>query len=228
MDINKARKNLLAHLHLLPAPVQADVEFMLGEFDAAVRELEELKRNAAIQSKVEDLPHEIWRDVVGYEGLYMVSNYGRVKSFYGIGEKLLTPSVNKGGYAFVVLTDINKVRKSLKVHTLVARAFLPNPENKPVVHHRDSNRINNRVENLEWVTYRENTAYASQKGSYDKKRGCDSPFAKLTEKDVRYIREHYRSRSHEFGSNALARKFKVNKNTILNVVGHITYENVNR
>lgn len=68
MDINTSRKNLLAHLHLLPAPVQADVKFLLEKFDAAVREPEELNRNMAVQNKVEDLPHEVWRDIAGYEG----------------------------------------------------------------------------------------------------------------------------------------------------------------
>ena len=225
MNMVEAKKNLLEHFHLLPEPVQADVKFLLEKFDATVRELKEIERNATSWNSIESLPHEIWRDVVGYEGLYQVSNIGRVKSFYSLGERLLTPSSNKSGYMYVVLTK-DGVRKSCKVHTLVARAFLPNPENKPVVHHKDSNRSNNRVENLQWVTHQENTAYAVQKGSYDKEGGCDSPFAKLTEEDVRYIRKHYRSRSHEFGSNALARKFGVCKNTILNVVGHITYENV--
>ena len=226
MNINKARKNLLAHLHFLPEPVQADVQFLLEKLDTTVRELNEIKRNVAIQNKVENLPHEIWRDVVGYEGLYMVSDMGRVKSFYGIGEKLLTPSINRGGYAFVVLTDINKVRKSLKVHTLVARAFLPNPENKPVVHHKDSNRSNNRLENLQWVTHQENSTYAVQKGSYDKESGCNSPYSKLTEDNVRYIRSHYIPRHRKFGANALSRKFNVSQSSILNVIHNVTYADI--
>ena len=98
MNIVKARKNLLKHLHLLPESIQADVEFLFEKFEATVRELNKIKRNTAYWNKIEDLPHEIWRDVVGYEGLYMVSNLGRVKSFYGIGENLLTPSANKSGY----------------------------------------------------------------------------------------------------------------------------------
>ena len=226
MNINEAKKNLRAHLHLLPESVQADVDFLLKKFYETVRELKLLKRNAAVQSKVENFPHEIWRDVIDYEGLYQVSNFGRVKSFYGIGEKLLTPSCNKSGYQYVVLTDANKVRKSCKVHTLVARAFLPNSENKPAVHHRDSNRANNRVENLEWVTYRENSAYAVQNGSYDKPIGCDNQHSKLKKDDVRYIREHYIPRHREFGTNALARKFNVSQSTILNVVHYITYKDV--
>ena len=225
MDINTSRKNLLAHLHLLPAPVQADVKFLLEKFDAAVRELEELNRNMAVQNKVEDLPHEIWRDIDGYEGIYMVSNMGRVKSFYGIGEMLLTPSANRGGYMYVVLTK-DKVRKSRKVHTLVGRAFLPNPENKPLVHHRDTNRGNNLLSNLKWATHQENSDYAAQMGSYAKEKGCASPKAKLTEEQVRYIRENYVPRHREFGANALARKFNVCTNTISSLVNYRTYQDI--
>ena len=226
MNIKEAKENLQEHLPLLPEPAQVAANFLLKKFDEIVHELKQQKHNAIVQAKVENLPHEIWRDVVGYEGLYMVSNMGRIKSFYGIGEKLLTPSVNKGGYMYVVLTNINKVRKSLKVHTLVAQAFLPNPENKPVVHHRDSNRANNRVDNLEWVTHRENTAYAVQNGSYDKPDSCATPRAKLTAEDVCYIRTNYVSRHREFGANALARKFNVCTNTIYSVVNHSTYKDV--
>ena len=226
MNINEAKKNLREYLPLLPESAQVAANFLLKKFDAIVRELEELKRNTAVQSQIENLPREIWRNVVGYEGLYMVSNFGRVKSFYGIGERLLTPGANKSGYQYTVLTDKNKIRKSLKVHTLVARAFLPNPENKPVVHHRDSNRANNRVSNLEWVTHRENTAYAVQNGSYDKPDSCASPRAKLTADDVRYIRAHYVPRHREFGANALARKFNVCTNTIYGVVNYVTYKDI--
>ena len=118
MNIFKARKNLMKHLHLLPEAIQADVEFLLEKFEATVRELNKIKRNTASWNKIEDLPHEIWRDVVGYEGLYMVSNLGRVKSFYGIGENLLTPSANKSGYMYVVLTKnaINMSRIILRNH----------------------------------------------------------------------------------------------------------------
>lgn len=226
MNINEAKKNLRAHLHLMPESAQVAADFLMKKFDEAVRELKLLKRNAAIQSKVEDLPHEIWCDVIDYEGLYMVSNMGRVKSFYGIGENLLTPSCNQKGYQYVVLTDINKVRKSFKVHTLVARAFLPNSKGKRVVHHRDSNRANNRVENLEWVTHRENTAYAVQNGSYDKPIGCDNQHSKLTADDVRYIRAHYIPYHRKFGANALARKFNVSHGTIINVVNYVTYKDI--
>ena len=215
MNVNEAKEILLQALPELSEPLKSAVEFTLADWHRPNRE----------QIKVDNLPRELWRDVVSYEGLYQVSNLGRVKSFYGLGEKLLTPSVNKGGYEFVILTK-NKIRKSCKVHTLVARAFIPNPENKPVVHHRDSDRTNNRVDNLEWVTYHENSAYAVQLGKYDKKDSCATPQAKLTAEDVRYIRANYIPRHREFGANALARKFKVCTNTIYGVVNYSTYKDV--
>ncbi len=90
MNINEAKENLRKYLPLLPETAQVAAEFLLKKFDETVRELEELKRNTAVQSKVKNLLHELWRDVIGYEGFYQVSNFGRVKSFYRIGERLLT------------------------------------------------------------------------------------------------------------------------------------------
>ena len=97
---------------------------------------------------------EIWVDIKDYEGLYMVSNYGRVKSLNyrntGI-EKILKAGKEKKGHMHVVIYK-NGIKKQLNVHVLVAEAFLPNPYNKPIVHHIDENPDNNRVDNLMWVT----------------------------------------------------------------------------
>ena len=101
MNIVKARKNLLEHLHLLPEPVQADVEFLLEKFDTTVRELKEIKRNAASWNKIKDLPHEIWRDVVGYEGIYQVSNL------------LQAPTRAAISMWFCLKTALRKVSKSI-------------------------------------------------------------------------------------------------------------------
>ena len=213
MNSNEVMEIFLQALPELSEPLKSAVKFTLSNWHKLSRDT----------TSVDNLPHEIWRDVIGYENLYMVSNMRRVKSFYALGEKLLTPSANKSGYMYVVLTK-DCIRKSCKVHTLVAKAFLPNPENKPVVHHRDCNRSNNHVENLEWATHQENTAYAVQKGSYSKKYGCDNPLSKLSADDVRFIRKYYIPRHREFGTNALSRKFNVSKNTILNVINHETYK----
>ena len=115
---------------------------------------------------------EIWKDIEEYEGLYQVSNLGRIKGFYiwngreySKKEHFLNPYkryVNKNleYRTNVVALAKNKKKKEFKVHRLVAKAFIPNPENKPSVNHIDSNPLNNIVENLEWCTPKENTQHA--------------------------------------------------------------------
>lgn len=106
---------------------------------------------------------EIWKDVVGYEGKYKVSNQGRVYSLTRIrnnGGRLYKGRMLRGelcrGYYCVALLDGNGKHKLCKVHRLVAMAFIPNPENKPQVDHVDGNPQNNNVWNLRWATAREN------------------------------------------------------------------------
>lgn len=105
---------------------------------------------------------EEWRDIAGFEGLYQVSNLGRIKSLAktdAIGrfkkERFLIPGNSKNGYLHLSLCK-NGVVKQFTVHRLIATAFVPNPENKPCVDHIDCNRQNNRADNLLWVTYSEN------------------------------------------------------------------------
>lgn len=110
--------------------------------------------------------NEIWANVIGYEGSYKVSNKGVVKSLgrvvldkngksKNIKEKLLGQSKSIRGYYSVNLT-IKGERRAYTVHRLMAKAFIPNPENKPQVNHKDGNKFNNNIQNLEWVTGREN------------------------------------------------------------------------
>lgn len=108
---------------------------------------------------------EIWRDVVGYEGDYQVSNKGRVKSFKKKKETILKPSKGERGYHSHGLIR-NRKSKSLRAHRLVAMAFIPNPENKKCINHIDCNKINNNVDNLEWVTHKENMVHAYKNGLY--------------------------------------------------------------
>lgn len=101
---------------------------------------------------------EEWRAVKNYEGLYEVSNTGKIKTlnYNRTGkERLLKQQSNYKGYKIIMLRKDNKVKK-FKVHRLVAEAFIPNPENKPCVDHINTIRDDNRVENLRWVTHKEN------------------------------------------------------------------------
>lgn len=103
---------------------------------------------------------EIWKDVVGYEGIYQVSNLGNIKNvnYRGTGkERKLNGRINNG-YVYVALTK-NKKAKMFLLHRLVAQAFIPNLKNKDCINHLDCNRQNNRIDNLEWCTFQENIAY---------------------------------------------------------------------
>ena len=114
---------------------------------------------------------EIWEDIEGYEGLYMVSNLGRVKSLtyrhslWGreviavANERILTPTDNGHGYKIVDLKRYNE-RKNHYVHRLVAKAFIEQPEGKNYINHLDHNRGNNQVSNLQWCTQKENIDYS--------------------------------------------------------------------
>lgn len=120
---------------------------------------------------------EIWKPVKEYENLYMISNLGKVKSLdritkNGRGEflkkgKILTNNINNMGYEYLYLKDGGRNRK-VYVHRLVASAFIPNPNNKKEVNHIDCNPLNNKADNLEWVSHKENMAYMSKLGRSNK------------------------------------------------------------
>ena len=108
----------------------------------------------------------VWKDIPGYEGLYRVSNVGEIKSLRGWNgrgyvqrEKILSKTMTTTGYYKVELTK-DGIRKSLKVHRLVAYAFIPRTEGKPYINHKDGNPLNNVVDNLEWCTQKENVNHA--------------------------------------------------------------------
>lgn len=104
---------------------------------------------------------EIFKDIEGYEGLYQVSNYGRVKSLHYGKEKILRQQVNFG-YCCVYLRNQNKERKNCLVHRLVAQMFIENPNNYKEVNHIDEDKTNNHVTNLEWCTPKYNANYGTR------------------------------------------------------------------
>jgi hypothetical protein len=112
---------------------------------------------------------EIWKDIVGFEGLYQISNYGNIKSCERyvnskigkriVYEKILSLSKDKNCYLMVVLYK-NAIRKTVKVHRLVADAFIDKFDGKNIVNHIDLNKQNNTVSNLEWVSSLENNCHS--------------------------------------------------------------------
>lgn len=244
MNTYEAEKILRTNVKDLSEPLKSAVEFTLKTFYTPSATTEEIKfilanfnllspqfqkAVKAVLTTLEErlgvisLPHEIWRDVVGYEGLYRVSNMGRVKSLFNGDVKIRRAPLCNPGYFSVVLYKDNEVTH-IRIHVLVAKAFLPNPENKRYVNHRDGNKRNNRVDNLEWVTPLENAHHAINMGLT--KSGCDHPRAKLNEEQVRYIREVCIPGDRKFGFGALARKFGVGVKAIARIYYNERYRNV--
>lgn len=158
---------------------------------------------------------EVWKDIKGYEGLYQVSNLGRVKSLKHLKEYFLTYRIEGKGYASVALfKGTVSSRKSYKVHRLVADAFIPNPENKPQINHKDGNKLNNSVENLEWVTNQENIVHAYNNGLIHPNplKGEEAPQHKLTWEEVEYIRKRYAGG--DTSTHKLAEEFNVTPSCI--------------
>ena len=111
-----------------------------------------------------------WKDILGYEGVYKISNEGRVMSLKFGKQKLLKNSVNSEGYFTVGLN-----RKTYHIHRLVAEHFLDKPEGKSEIDHIDGNRLNNDVKNLRWVTHKENhNTEAAIKNHKKQRKGIDN------------------------------------------------------
>lgn len=123
---------------------------------------------------------EIWKDIKGYEGLYQISNLGRVKSLprayrcvFSTKEIIMKPSTNIAGYLQINLNSEGNL-KNYKIHRLVAEAFIPNPENKPQVNHIDEDKTNNLASNLEWVTAKENNNHGTRNCRISKSVACSN------------------------------------------------------
>lgn len=147
---------------------------------------------------------EIWKDVVGYEEMYKVSNLGNI---YSVKRgKLLKSRNNHNGYLQVRLY-INGKGKELKVHRIVAEAFISNYYDKPQVNHKDEDKTNNRVDNLEWVTNKENSNWGTS-------------IERSSEKRSKRIKVIYQDDTYEIwgSANVFAREFGIDRRSVCNVL----------
>lgn len=165
---------------------------------------------------------EVWKELI-YQGkdygekLY-VSTYGNIKNI--ITKTIYKTCCNKRtGYICVCISlGSRKDKKIFKLHKAVAETFLDNPDNLPEVNHKDGNKLNNSVDNLEWCTPSYNIQHA-----YDNKlkialKHEKHSQSKLTTEEIIYIRQNYIPKNKEFGSRALAKKFSISHTQILKIV----------
>lgn len=177
---------------------------------------------------------EIWKDIKGYEGIYQVSNCGRLRSLdktvvridgtkYELKGRILKLTFDRDYYKKVSFTLARK-KGYYRVHRLVAEAFLPNPENKPFVNHINAIRDDNRVENLEWVTAKENSAWCIKLNNHIK--GETMWKHVFTENEVRdlllYFRDNEVPNMYEF-----CRQRGYKPSTIKCIKDRITWKHVN-
>ena len=168
---------------------------------------------------LDDLEGEEWRDFPHYNGYYQISNFGRVKSLLGKTPRILKPSFKKGGYLYIVLCK-NGVSKNFYIHKLVAITFIPNPDGKSEINHIDTFKLNNYVDNLEWVDHAQNMRHAGEMGLIKSLQGEDHKKAVLTNADATYIREN----PDGLTGVELAKKFGIMPAVVYNVQAGKTYK----
>lgn len=176
---------------------------------------------------------EVWKPVQGYEGIYEVSNLGRVRSLdrftrnrWGtlrpVAGAMKVPQVKREGYCYLNLYSERKARP-MYVHRLVALAFLPNPDDLPQVNHKDGDKANNAVTNLEWCSKSDNCQHAIDEGLYEQARGESSGSAKVTESDVIEMRRLWASGMLQ---KDIAARFGIGRKAVTKIVNRQRWKHV--
>lgn len=171
---------------------------------------------------------ERWRTLIYHEDVYdrfEVSDCGKIRNVK-TGTIYKTYENHNGYLQVCVSLGSRKNKKVFRINIAVACTFIPNPENKPEVNHKDGNKLNNNVSNLEWVTSSENMKHAYSNGLQKPLTGLDSPHAKLSEEDVRFIRNNYIPRDSMYGARALGRMFNMSHTNILRAINKETYNDI--
>ena len=142
--------------------INCNLYHIMGQY-TLWQELIKLMEGKQHKNTATEQQDEVWKDVVGYEGLYRISNQGTVCRLYKNGKvNFMTPRI-LNGYWRVKLCNGN-TQKEYFLHRLIAQAFIPNPDNKPEINHINGIKTDNRIENLEWVTRSENAIHATKTG----------------------------------------------------------------
>lgn len=168
-----------------------------------------------------EIQKEVWKDVIGYESIYEVSNFGRVKSIKSKKEKLLKGRDDSNGYLKVALYK-NKTCIQKKIHRLVALVFIENPYNKKTVNHINGIKSDNRLKNLEWATYSENSKHSFDNNLQAPRKGVENNKAKLTEHQVLEIRNY----KGIFNTYELGIMYGVNNTTIGSILNRKTWKHI--
>lgn len=186
-------------------------------------------------SKIDLIENEIWKNVVGYEEFYEISNFGRLKTKqrslinvrnieHRTQEFLMSPCINKKGYFQCSLSN-GKVKKSFLVHRLVALAFISPLKEKPFINHIDGNPLNNLVSNLEWCTQKENVIHGFETGLTKSLFGENHKLAVLNEYKVLAIRRLHKINP-KFNRSEVAKKLKVKNECIGKIILRRTWKHI--
>lgn len=176
---------------------------------------------------------EIWKDIPQFEGIYQISNLGRMKSLtqsfiskkdgrkWTIKGKILKTPLSSTGYPRKICKH-NGISKGFKIHRLVASTFIPNPKNKPFINHKNGIKTDNTVSNLEWCTHKENMDHALKNGLLKILSGENHKSSKLTWKQVDEIRNKYKKNT--YGYKALAQEYNVTPPNIKSIIENKTWK----
>lgn len=175
--------------------------------------------------------NEIWKKVEGYENIYEVSNHGNIQSIdhFVVGKKsrtqkgrVLSVSISTKGYHQVSLSLLGR-RFHTGVHRLVAKAFLANPDNKEQVNHKDGNKSNNHVSNLEWATNQENIIHAYKNNLVKLNYGEKHHQCRFTNNQIKELK---RKLANGVSGSSISKEYKISQAAVSQIKKGKTYKNI--